>query len=315
MPSDRLLRCIFEELHMEEMVLAMRDGAQLANLRLLLEYARTYERAGYRGLSGSIRYIDRLQEQRSDLAPAAVLSESANVVRIMSIHHSKGLEFPFVFLADTARKFNTSSQMGDLLIHPELGVGLKPEGSGQRSAFYGAYDAVQLETARDELSEQLRVLYVAVTRAREKLFLLASCNSPEKRLAQLAAQQMENGRLLPFDVRSAGSFADWILSALLRHRDGAALRRLAGAEEGSAAAGERVENSMPHSPPGGFCFRCGDGQLCAPDEALLEKMRAVFAAKPGGDTALSLCRSRLRSLSWRRIGNGRSILENADRGF
>lgn len=287
MPSDRLLRCVFEELHMEEMVLAMRDGgAQLANLRLLLEYARTYERAGYRGLSGFIRYIDRLQEQRSDLAPASVLSESANVVRIMSIHHSKGLEFPFVFLADTARKFNTSSQIGDLLIHPELGVGLKRKDpvSGARFST-AAYDAVRLETARDELSEQLRVLYVAVTRAREKLFLLASFDSPEKRLASLAAQQLENGRLLPFDVRSAGSFADWILSALLRHRNGAVLRKLAGAEDQAVLPGSawKIECSIPHRED---FVSAVETDPCAPDKALLERLQAVFAAKPAA-TALS----------------------------
>ncbi len=287
MPSDRLLRCIFEELHMEEMVLAMRDGgAQLANLRLLLEYARTYERAGYRGLSGFIRYIDRLQEQRSDLAPAAVLSESANVVRIMSIHHSKGLEFPFVFLADTARRFNISSQVGDLLIHPEMGVGLKRRDPMSGARFpTAAYDAVRLETARDELSEQLRVLYVAVTRAREKLFLLASYDDPEKRLAALASQQQENGRLLPFSVRSAASFADWILSALLWHRDGAVLRSLAGAEglqplEGSAW---NVQCTIPHRED---FAPTEESEPCPPDEELLNRLHRVFAAKPAA-TALS----------------------------
>lgn len=226
-----LIERIWDEKQLGAIFAAMTDGElRLANLRLLAEYAVTYEQAGYRGLSGFIRYIDRLQEQHADLTPASVLSESANVVRIMTIHHAKGLEFPFVFMADCAREFNRQSLNGDLLLHPQLGAALRRRDARGARYHTAAYDALQTELARDDMSEQMRVLYVALTRAREKLFLLCTIAHPETRLARLAASLHGTDPIAPFAVRSASHFADWILTALLRHPDMGALRTLAGAE-------------------------------------------------------------------------------------
>ena len=96
-----------------------------ANLRLLLEYAVHYEQAGYRGVSGFIRYIDRTLEQGQDLTGANVMNETANVVRLMTIHRSKGLEFPVCFVADLSKGFNTLDLRGDMLLHPVQGIALK----------------------------------------------------------------------------------------------------------------------------------------------------------------------------------------------
>lgn len=274
-----LIEHIWEEKQLNAVMLAMQDGAlRLANLRRLAEYAAGYEQAGYRGLSGFIRYIDRLQEQRGDLAPAAVLSESANVVRVMTIHHAKGLEFPFVFMADSARSFNRQSLYGDLLLHPRLGAALKlrdPEnGARYRTA---AYDAVQAELARDEMSEQMRVLYVALTRARERLFLTCTLKNCETRAAKLAAQLRGEAPVHPFAVRSADSFADWLILGFLRHPDAGALRTLSGVnglavlpctaalevQTWRAPPPEETADTVQVMPP--------------PDEALLAKLHARFA--------------------------------------
>lgn len=233
MPVDRLLDAIFAQKHVLPVFRVMRDGAlREGNLRLLLEYARTYEGAGYQGLNGFLRYIDRLQEQRSDLAPASAASDAANVVRVVSIHYSKGLEFPVVFLAGCEIKFNRQGLYADLLAHPRAGVGMKRRDPHTAARFNTmAYHAVQLETEKDDRSEQLRVLYVALTRAKEKLYLLAALDRPERKLAALAAQLEGTKPVAPFTVRNGTSFSDWLLAAALRHPDGGVLRKLAGGEE------------------------------------------------------------------------------------
>lgn len=226
MPADRLIQAIMDRKKLIALVCAMKGGElRAANLRLLLEYARTYENAGYQGLSGFIRAIDRLQEQRSDLAPAAVVAESANVVRVMSIHHSKGLEFPVIFLAGCSVNFNKQGLYSDLLVHPSIGIGLKRRDSQTLARFRtAAYDAVRLETEKGELSERLRVLYVALTRAKEKLYMVGTIKNPEKKISMLAAQLEGDNPLAPFAVFTGRSFTDWLIMAALRHPNAHALR-------------------------------------------------------------------------------------------
>ena len=271
-----LVERIWDEKQIGAVYAAMKDGAlRLANLRLLMEYAVTYEQAGYRGLSGFIRYIDRLQAQRADLTPASILSESANVVRIMTIHHAKGLEFPFVFVADCARPFNQQSLTGDLLLHPKLGAALRRRDGAVRYHTV-PYDAVRCALNRDEMSEQMRVLYVALTRAREKLYLLCTVPHPETRLAHWAAVLHGDAPIAPFAVRSAQCFADWILAALLRHPDMGALRAMADADctvipDDHAWALEHIAaRRMESEPP-------APEPEALPDPAMLAALRARFA--------------------------------------
>ena len=228
LPADRLLQRLYEATGYPAMVQTMRQGdLRLNNLRLLMKYARDYEGSGYQGLSGFIRFIDRLQEQDSDLVPAAALSESANVVRVMSIHKSKGLEFPVCILANTARQFN--KRKDDILLHPVLGLGMKLRDE-TRTVQYDTMprEAVSLEIERGGMSEELRVLYVAMTRAKEKLIMLTSLEDPLKTLGKLGAQLTDAKAISPYVVRSAASFSDWILSCALRHPSGGELREKAG---------------------------------------------------------------------------------------
>lgn len=224
LPSDRLLHSIYQKTGYLTLVQAMTNGEQrLSNLQLLMEYAKKYEASGYNGLSGFIRFIDRLQEQNSDLPGASTISEASNVVRIMSIHKSKGLEFPVCILAGCARRFN--KERGDALLHPELGLGIKrKEQGGLARVTTLPREAIALEQERQSMSEELRVLYVAMTRAREKLIMLTTVKDLNSTLASIAPKLTAEERISPYVVRSASSISDWLLSCALRHPSGGALR-------------------------------------------------------------------------------------------
>jgi ATP-dependent helicase/nuclease subunit A len=232
MPSDRLINLVYEKTGYLNLAQSMPNGElRLANLRLLLEYAKKYEASGYNGLSGFIRFIDRLQKNNSDLAPASTISEAANVVKIMSIHRSKGLEFPVCILAGCARRFNKENS--DVLLHPDLGLGVKLR-DVETFCRYTTMprEAVALELDRGEMSEELRVLYVAMTRAKEKLILVTTVKDAAKTLGKLATSLTEESRIQPYVVRSASCISDWLLLCALRHPSGAKLRDLAGALPG-----------------------------------------------------------------------------------
>ena len=230
MPANRFIDFLLQNSGYQDLVLAMDNGeTRLANLHLLLEYARKYEAAGWGGLSGFIRFVDRLQEEGGDLGAAASGRETADVVRIMSIHRSKGLEFPVVILAGCGRRFHRD--VGDVRLHPKLGLGVKlrDETTGCRYTTLPR-EAAALEQERDEMSEELRVLYVALTRAKEKLLMLCSVSNAEAKLASLAAKLEPEERLPAFLVRRASSTADWLMLCALRHPDAGRLRQVACAE-------------------------------------------------------------------------------------
>lgn len=231
MPSDEFLNFLYEETGYRNLVQTLPGGeGRLANLRLLHRYAKRYEGSGYNGLSGFIRFIDRLEKQKADLAPAANGSEGEDVVRIMSIHKSKGLEFPICIVAGCGRLFNREKD--DALLHPELGLGVRLKAPDSPARFSTLpREAIRLELDRETMSEELRVLYVAMTRAKEKLILLATLKDADKTLGKLAAGLTKDEKLPEYTVRGATSLSDWLLSCALRHPDGKILRDRAMAEE------------------------------------------------------------------------------------
>ncbi len=158
---------------------------------------------------------------------ASAISANANVVKVMSIHRSKGLEFPICFLANCSRKFN--KDFGDILLNPDLGVGIKLL-DRQHLRKYTTFqrEAVKLDLERKGVSEELRVLYVAMTRARERLIMLTSLKNPEATLPKLSLQILNAPQISPYVVGSANSFSDWLLLCALRHPSGQKLRELAG---------------------------------------------------------------------------------------
>lgn len=197
-----------------------------ANLRALYDRARQYEATNFRGLFRFLRFIDQMQDKGSDLAVARALGESEDVVRIMSIHKSKGLEFPVVFLADLGKQFNLQDSRAMVLCHKVLGVGPYVTDPELRFRYPTlARQGIAHKLTMETKAEELRILYVALTRAREKLILVGSADKLAQRAAewcQLAARQK---KALPDSlVAGAKSYLDWLCPAIARHPSGRKLR-------------------------------------------------------------------------------------------
>lgn len=175
---------IYRETGYYDYVAGLPGGAQRqANLRALYDRACQFEGFARRGLFRFLRFIQRLQETEDDLGTARALGENEDVVRVMSIHRSKGLEFPVVIVAGLGRQFNFRDLYGDVLCHRDLGFGPMVADAGLRVKYPGlAYRAVQEQLRQDQLAEEIRVLYVGLTRARERLILVGSCRDLQKNL-------------------------------------------------------------------------------------------------------------------------------------
>lgn len=205
----------------DSLVCAMTNGSRRkANLMLLLDYADKYEQAGYVGISGFVRFVDRIEKLQGNLESANEISENADVVRIMSVHKSKGLEFPVCILADCSNRFNDDSLRGNVIFNPSTGIGFKRIESYRKFETL-PYKAVQSEELRANRSEELRVLYVALTRAKEKLVCVIREDNPEKKLNSLPAI-LSTGSVDPYKVLHTSSIADWLLMASAFHPDVAA---------------------------------------------------------------------------------------------
>ncbi|HET6872984.1 MAG TPA: helicase-exonuclease AddAB subunit AddA, partial [Sporolactobacillaceae bacterium] len=167
---------IYQETGYYDYVAGLTQGDQRqANLKALYDRARQYEQTSFRGLFRFLRFIERLQDKGSDLGEARALSEQEDVVRVMTIHKSKGLEFPVVFVAGIHKKFNVRDANGKTLLHKSLGFGTKlidPEARFTLRTF--AQTAIKRQIERETKAEEMRILYVALTRAREKLILIGS---------------------------------------------------------------------------------------------------------------------------------------------
>lgn len=152
-----------------------------ANLKMLFDRAREYEKASFKGLFHFINYINSLRRANNDMDSAKVIGENEDVVRIMSIHKSKGLEFPVVILANTAKKFNLQDLNEQIIIHQDLGIGVKYIDEKRKIEYPTlAKQAISLSVTKETLSEEMRILYVALTRAKEKLIITGISKDLEK---------------------------------------------------------------------------------------------------------------------------------------
>ncbi|MEG2204452.1 MAG: 3'-5' exonuclease, partial [Oscillospiraceae bacterium] len=189
-------------------------------------YADHYHTLGYRGLGAFLRILDRLADRGEDLAPAR-LGERDNAVTISSIHRAKGLEWPVVLLCDTARthSFYQNDLIAPTLLHAELGFACVRRDPALKKQYPTVpLAAVRLESERALLAEELRVLYVAMTRAREKLIVTASIKKAEAKLGALP-DRTPDGRLPAARVLDCRSYAQWLLAAFSQREDFEALRR------------------------------------------------------------------------------------------
>jgi len=233
-----LIRRIFYDTGYYEYVGGLRGGElRQANLRILYDRASQYERTNYRGLFRFLRFVERMQRARTDLASARTLGENENVVRIMSIHKSKGLEFPVVFLADTGKKFNFLDAKQSFLVNKKFGLGAKAVDSELEYQYPTLpYTAISRQLRLETKAEELRILYVALTRAKEKLILTGRAKNLARKLKTWRVSLYRRERLLPdYVIAGAESYLDWLGMSLIRHRDGGALRVcMDGAQEFSS---------------------------------------------------------------------------------
>lgn len=191
-----------------------------ANLLMLAEKARDYESTSYRGLFNFIRYIENLKKYQVDFGEANTLSENEDTVRIMSIHGSKGLEFPIVFVCGMGKQINMQDARESIVLHPDLGIGSPYVDTQLRIRTRTILQkAVQREILLESLGEELRILYVALTRAKEKLILTGVTSKLEDTLKSFEMLKKQEEERLPYGLRVKGkSYLDWVLAALARHR-------------------------------------------------------------------------------------------------
>lgn len=216
-----LLWQLYEETGYLAYVGTLPSGVQRqANLRVLYDRACRYEATNYRGLFRFLRFLEKFQGQGKDLGNARALGEKEDVVRLITVHSSKGLEFPVVFMVGLGTKFNTRSLNGRLLLHSELGAGI-PLMDIENQVRYPSFIqyAVKERLWQESLAEELRILYVALTRAKERLLLYGTVGKLDETLnkwERLATSSFEvafpDGQL-----RGAKNFLDWIGPALMRH--------------------------------------------------------------------------------------------------
>lgn len=204
--------------------------ARQANLQALYERARQYEDAGFRGIFRYLQLIHKMKEENVDLAPASVLGERENVVRIMSIHKSKGLEFPVVIVADMTKAFNRKDTQDMLLLHNELGIGLKQYDPTWRMTYPTCiWNGIAAQLAFENTAEEERVLYVAMTRAREKLILVGHSNH-----GAADWQRWCDG----VDPSQAKSYFDWVMPVAAAAVDSGTLRAAVAVRAKQCVTGE-----------------------------------------------------------------------------
>lgn len=219
---QRLIRKIYDTTDFMSVVSAYKDGKQMrANLRLLLEYANSYDNSIAGGLSGFIRYINVIFKSGGDFKQAGTVTSSSDAVIIKTIHKSKGLEFPFVFLCSSSTEFTVAKRdlSKQMIINLYTGVGFRFKDNKTLASYTTLpYDAVKISNRIEMLSEEMRLLYVALTRAKEKIFITFNDKeSIQKRIRQLALDISREGAVLPSLVKEANSMQEWITMALLMY--------------------------------------------------------------------------------------------------
>lgn len=216
---QELLQVILRETDYLNYVAVRPEGnKRRANVEMLLVKAADYEKTSYFGLNHFLRYMEQLEKYEVDYGEAGLQDENADVVRIMSIHKSKGLEFPVCFVSGLAKGFQNRDVNGHLVLDIDAGIGVDYVNTGLRVRGRDLRRNVIAEKMRaDNLAEEMRILYVAMTRAKEKLILTGTVKDAEKMMTALLPLRQKKETLLPYDVLiGSGSFLDLLLYALAR---------------------------------------------------------------------------------------------------
>lgn len=221
MPLDEFIWQIYLDTGYYQYVGLLPNGAmRQANLKTLFEKAKQYEKASFKGLFNFIQFIDKLKKQNGDLASAKLIGENEDVIRIMSIHKSKGLEFPVVFLCNSHKKFNMQDLNDIILLHQDIGFGPTIMDTTRKIKYSSiAKDAIKLKMKQETLSEEQRILYVALTRAKEKLYITGRSKDFTKYVQDknkvLEMYESEKIKLDAKLMKKANSYLDWIMYVYL----------------------------------------------------------------------------------------------------
>ena len=223
LPLDEFIWSLYMDTNYYHYVGLMPNGAfRKANLRMLFEKAKQYELTSFRGLYYFIQFIDKVKKSSGDMEAAKIIGENEDVVRIMSIHKSKGLEFPIVFLSGLGKQFNKKDLTDPILLDQDLGLGPNFIDVKYRIQYDTlAKIAIKNKMKKENLSEEMRILYVALTRAKEKLIMTGIQKDSEKKRKEiqnlLFLYPEEDKKLSPFIVEKANCYFDWIEMMYLHH--------------------------------------------------------------------------------------------------
>lgn len=186
-----------------------------ANLKMLFERAKQFETASFKGLYNFINFIEKLKLSSGDLGSAKLIGENDDVIRIMSIHKSKGLEFPVVFLSNTGKQFNLMDLNKNVLLHQELGIGVKYINYDKQVQYDTlSKSAIRSKVFTETLSEEMRILYVALTRSKEKLYITGTMNDYEKEIEKMGIQverySKNKNKINQILIKKYKKYLDWI---------------------------------------------------------------------------------------------------------
>ncbi|WAA13035.1 helicase-exonuclease AddAB subunit AddA [Fervidibacillus halotolerans] len=225
---SELIWALYRDTNFYDFVGGLPGGKQRqANLRALYDRARQYESTSFRGLFRFLRFIEKMRKRGSDLGTARALGEQEDVVRLMTIHGSKGLEFPVVFIVGLARKFNFSDLKQNYLLDKNYGFATNYMNAEKQITYPSLFHmSIARKKRLEQIAEEMRVLYVALTRAKEALYLVASVKNIDEE-SEKWQKHLDNPDwlLADYDRMKAEKFLDWIGPALIRHRSGHILRR------------------------------------------------------------------------------------------
>lgn len=253
---------LFRETGYFDFVGGMPGGNQRqANLRALYDRAKQYESTTFRGLFRFLRFIERMQDRGNDLGTARALGEQEDVVRVMTIHKSKGLEFPVVFMAGLSKMFNRQDLNSKFLLHKELGIGSKFIDPTLRISYPMLPQlTIKKRMQMELLAEEMRVLYVALTRAKEKLFLIGTVKNGKKQLDQWNEHLAHpDWMLADYERANVKCYLDWIGPALIRHQHAEHLHQ-ARSEYSSSVGAKNVQTREIYDHPSSWFISLIDPQ-------------------------------------------------------
>ena len=222
---DEFIWKIYSDTSYYNYVGLMEDGElRQANLKMLFEKAKQYETASFKGLYNFINFIEKLKANSGDMSSAKIIGENDDVIRIMSIHKSKGLEFPIVFLSGTGKQFNLRDLSQNILLHQEMGIGVKYINYSKQVQYDTlSKEAIKHKMLVETLSEEMRILYVGLTRAKEKLYITATVNDYPKKLEKMEEQieryKKENNKINPILIKKYKRYIDWLILVYLYEKN------------------------------------------------------------------------------------------------